>query len=83
MKTRQSIYNSTNIFSRIFMIFASQSNWRWMTKRFFFSFERSRFRCFINFRKDKILRIHATRRASFSAKMITIVTCAKICRERK
>ncbi len=67
--------------SRIFMKFASRSNWRRTTKRFFFSFERSRFRCFINFRRNNILRIHATRRASFWAKVTTIEICSRTCRE--
>jgi hypothetical protein len=47
------------------MKFASRLNWRWATKRFFFSFECSRFRCFINFRGDNILRTHATRQRYF------------------
>jgi site-specific recombinase XerD len=67
--------------SKIFMKFASRSSWRRTTKRSLFSFKRSRFRCFINFRRDNILRIHATRRTLFWAKMTTIEICSRICRE--
>jgi hypothetical protein len=69
------------ISSRIFMKFANRSSWRRTMRRSFFSFKRSRSRCFINFRRNNILRTHATRRTSFWAKMMIIEICSRICHE--